>query len=173
LEPEIQKVFPTQQYEQSSQLFWNAGKKQPTQFVALSAEKTGADFQKPLVGRSATVADIDSDGDLDVLLVANGGKARLLRNDQKLGNHWLRIRLKDKANTGAIGATIEMDLGDGQKMMRTISTTRSYLSQTELTATFGLGDREPKELTVRWPDGSEQKVPIDKLDQVMTVEQSL
>jgi hypothetical protein len=173
LEPEIQKVFPTQQYEQSSQLFWNAGKKQPTQFVALSADKTGADFQKPLVGRSATVADIDSDGDLDVLLVANGGKARLLRNDQKLGNHWLRIRLKDKANTGAIGATIEMDLGDGQKMMRTISTTRSYLSQTELTATFGLGDREPKELTVRWPDGSEQKVPIDKLDQVMTVEQSL
>jgi len=173
LEPEIQKVFPTQQYEQSSQLFWNAGKKQPTQFVALSVEKTGADFQKPLVGRSATVADIDSDGDLDVLLVANGGKARLLRNDLKLGNHWLRIRLKDKANTGAIGATIEMDLGDGQKMMRTISTTRSYLSQTELTATFGLGDREPKELTVRWPDGSEQKVPIDKLDQVMTVEQSL
>lgn len=171
LEPEIQKVFPTQQYEQPSQLFWNAGKKQPTQFVALNAEKTGADFQKPMAGRSATVADIDGDGDLDVLLVANGGKARLLRNDQKLGNHWLRVRLKDKSNTGALGATILLDFGSDEKMQRTISTTRSYLSQTELTATFGLGNREPKEMTIRWPDGSEQKVPVDKLDQEMLVEQ--
>jgi hypothetical protein len=152
-------------------LFWNAGKKQPTQFVALNAEKTGADFQKPMVGRSATVGDIDGDGDLDVLLVANGGKARLLRNDQKLGNHWLRVRLKDKSNTGAIGATILLDFGSDEKMQRTISTTRSYLSQTELAATFGLGNREPKEMTIRWPDGSEQKVPIDKLDQEMLVEQ--
>jgi hypothetical protein len=171
LEPEIQKVFPTQQYEQAGQLFWNAGKKQPTQFVALSAEKTGPDFQKPMVGRSATLADIDSDGDLDILMVANGGKARLIRNDQKLGNHWLRVRLKDKANTGAIGAVIVIDFGNDEKMMRTISTTRSYLSQTELTATFGLGNREPKELKVLWPDGSEQKVPIEKLDSQMLIEQ--
>lgn len=171
LEPEIQKVFPTQQYEQPSQLFWNAGKKQPTQFVALAAEKTGPDFQKPMVGRSATVADIDSDGDLDVLLCANGGKATLLRNDQNQGNHWLRVRLKDKANTGAIGAMIVLDFGDDEKMIRTISTTRSYLSQTELIATFGLGNREPKEMTIRWPDGSEQKVPIDGLDRLLMVEQ--
>ncbi|MFZ4079755.1 MAG: CRTAC1 family protein [Pirellula sp.] len=171
LEPEIQKVFPTQQYQQPSQLFWNAGKKQPTQFYALDAEKTGADFQKPMVGRSVTVADIDGDGDLDVLLVANGGKARLLRNDQKLGNHWLRVQLRDKANTGALGAAIVLDFGSDEKMVRTISTTRSYLSQTERTATFGLGNREPKELTIRWPDGSEQKVPIDKLDREMLVEQ--
>jgi hypothetical protein len=95
----------------------------------------------------------------------------LLRNDQKLGNHWLRVRLKDKSNTGALGATILLDFGSDEKMQRTISTTRSYLSQTELTATFGLGNREPKEMTIRWPDGSEQKVPIDKLDQEMLVEQ--
>lgn len=171
LEPEIQKVFPTQQYEQPSQLFWNAGKKQPTQFVALTSEKTGADFQKPMVGRSATVADIDSDGDLDVLLCANGGRARLLRNEQNLGNHWLRVKLKDKANTGAIGAMIVLDFGNDEKMMRTISTTRSYLSQTELTATFGLGSREPKEMTIRWPDGSEQKVPVEGVDRQLLVEQ--
>jgi len=171
LEPEIQKVFPTQQYEQPSQLFWNAGKKQPTQFVALATEKTGPDFQKPMVGRSATFADIDSDGDLDVLFCANGGRARLLRNEQSQGNHWLRVRLKDKANTGAIGAVIVLDFGSDEKMMRTISTTRSYLSQTELTATFGLGNREPKEMTIRWPDGSEQKVPIEGLDRLLLVEQ--
>jgi len=45
------------------------------------------------------------------------------------------------------------------------------LSQTELTATFGLGNREPKELKVLWPDGSEQKVPIEKLDSQMLIEQ--
>jgi hypothetical protein len=66
---------------------------------------------------------------------------------------------------------IVIDFGNDEKMMRTISTTRSYLSQTELTATFGLGNREPKELKVLWPDGSEQKVPIEKLDSQMLIEQ--
>ncbi len=171
LEPEIQKVYATQQYEQPCQLFWNAGKKQPTQFIALGEDKTGKMFQAPMVGRGATYADIDADGDLDLLFVANGGKARLLRNDQKSGNHWLRVRLKDKAKTGAIGARLEMDFGDGEKMVRTISSTRSYLSGTELTATFGLADRKPSNLKIRWPDGSEQSLPIDQIDREWVIEQ--
>jgi hypothetical protein len=124
-----------------------------------------------MVGRGATYADIDADGDLDLLFVANGGKARLLQNDQKSGNHWLRVRLQDKAKTGAIGARIEMDFGDGEKMVRTISSTRSYLSGTELTATFGLADRKPSNLKIRWPDGSEQTLPVEQLDREWLIEQ--
>lgn len=171
LEPEIQKVYPTQQYEQPCQLFWNAGKKQPTQFIALGEEKTGKAFQVPMVGRSATYADIDADGDLDLLFVANGGKARLLRNEQKTGNHWLRVRLQDRAKTGGIGSRIEIDFGNDEKMVRTISSTRSYLSAVELAATFGLGERVPKELKVQWPDGSEQIYPIDQIDREIVIEQ--
>jgi hypothetical protein len=176
LEPEIQKVYPTQQYEQPSQLFWNAGKRQATQLVALNAEKTGADFQRPMVGRGATYADIDGDGDLDLLLIANGGPARLLRNDQATNNGWLRVKLKDKANTGAIGALVTIPiLEEGkevEKLVRCIAATRSYLSQSELTATFGLGARKPTEMRVRWPDGSEQTVPIEAINTTVVVEQT-
>lgn len=168
LEPEIQKVQPTQQFEQPAQLFWNSGR----QLMLLDAKKTGEAFQKPMVGRAATYADIDNDGDLDILLVANGGPARLLRNDQKLGNNWLRVKLKDKANTGAIGSTIVIQLDDKQKLTRCVNPTRSYISQAELTATFGLGKVTPKEMIVTWPDGTKQTVAIEKVNTTIEIEQA-
>jgi hypothetical protein len=171
LEPEIQKVYPTQQYEQPPQLFWNAGKKQPTQLVSLTEDRTGPDFQKPMVGRAATYADIDGDGDLDLLLVANGGAPRLLRNDINNKHHWLRVKLNDRAKTGAIGATITIPLPNGENLLRIVSPTRSYLSQTELIATFGLGTHEPKEMKITWPDGTKQSVAIERVDQLLVIDQ--
>lgn len=171
LEPEIQKVYPTQQYEQPPQLFWNAGKKQPTQLVALNTEKTRRDFQKPMVGRGSAYADIDGDGDLDLLLIANGGPSRLLRNDMKTENKWLRVRLNDRAKTGAIGATITIPLENGEKLVRCISPTRGYLSQAELTATFGLGNQTPKEMQILWPNGDQQTVSIDQLNVLRVIDQ--
>jgi hypothetical protein len=154
LEEDIHKVQETQQYEQPPQLFWNCGREHATEFLLLSAEKSGADFVRPMVGRGAAYADIDGDGDLDVLLTAVGAAPRLLRNDQKLGHHWLRIMLAPSAtNRDAVGATIEIQ-HDGVVQRRFISPTRSYLSQCELPATFGLG-ASPKvdRLMVRWPSG--------------------
>ncbi len=171
LEPDIQKMQPTQQFAQPPQLFWNAGRKQLTQLIELGADKTGDAFQQPMVGRGCTYADIDGDGDLDLLFIANGGPARLFRNEQSLGNHWLRVALKDKHNTGAIGAVIEIQLANSQLLTRSISSTRSYLSQVELTATFGLGQEKPQSLTITWPDGSKQTVAIPELDTTMSVEQ--
>ncbi len=171
LEPEIQKVYPTQQFEQPPQLFWNAGKRQPTQFIPLGEDKTGPDFQKPMVGRGLTCADIDNDGDLDVLVVANGGPPRLFRNDQQLGNHWLRVQLLDRAKTGAIGATVTIPMEGGEKVVRNIAPTRSYASQFELIATFGLGHTIPTEMKIDWPDGTQQTVAIEGVDRLITIEQ--
>jgi hypothetical protein len=94
-----------------------------------------------------------------------------LRNDQKTQHGWLRVRLKDKANTGAIGSTITLRTAKDEILARCITPTRSYLSQAELTATFGLGDRKPEELTVQWADGTVQVVPIEKLNQLLVIEQ--
>ncbi len=134
--------------------------------------KTGAAFQRPIVGRAAAYADIDSDGDIDLLFVGNGQQALLYRNDQSLGNNWLRVKLKGKANNPeAIGATITIENGNA-KLHRLVSPTRSYLSQCELPATFGFGAGKPSKLTVQWADGSEQSVEIPKLNVLMTVEQN-
>lgn len=172
LEPEIQKVHPTQQFEQPPQLFWNAGKKQPTQLVALTEDRTGPDFQRPMVGRAATFADIDGDGDIDLLFVANDGPPRLLRNEVSSKHHWLRVKLNDRAKTGAIGATVTIPLANGENLMRIISPTRSYLSQSELTTTFGLGTHEPKEMKITWPDGKQQTVAIEQWDRLMVIDQA-
>jgi len=102
LENDINIVQPSQTYAQSPQLFWNCGETCSTRFIEVS---DSGDLTDPLVGRGATYADIDADGDLDIVVVQNGRRAVLLRNDQQLGHHWLRLRLEGRgSNRSAIGA---------------------------------------------------------------------
>jgi hypothetical protein len=173
LENDIQKVQRSQQYAQPPQLFWNAGVQSPAEFVAVPKELTGTDFSKPLVGRGAAFADIDGDGDLDVLLTATGGAPRLLRNDETLGHHWLRLKLTGvKCNRDAIGAVVEVEC-NGIVQSRQVMPARSYLSQVELPVTFGLGAATSVErVTIRWPDGSVQEVADVAIDRLLTIEQA-
>ena len=172
LEEDIEKVQQSQHYEQPPHLFWNCGSEADSEFMLVPEANCGDDFSKPLVGRGATYADIDGDGDLDVLITAIGSRPRLLRNDQSLDHHWLRVKLHGtKANHDAIGAWIEADVA-GETLVRAVMPTRSYLSQVELPVTIGLGDATNIErLTIRWPDGSRQQVPDVEVDRLIEVEQ--
>lgn len=171
LESEISKVQPNQHYAQAPLYFWNAGAKGGTELVKLDVDQVGKAALEPMVGRGAAYADLDGDGDLDLVLVANGGLPRVLRNDQKLGNHWLRVKLKGgQANRDAIGAQVRVDSSAG-KQTRCVSTTRSYLSQCELPLTFGLGtSSDSVSIEIQWPDGTVQKVDNLVVDQLHTVE---
>jgi hypothetical protein len=160
LEPEIAKVQAGQQYPQPAQLFWNTG--DPARvFEPVTAEAAGTDLIRPLVGRGCAYLDFDGDGDLDVVLVENNGRARLLRNDTKLGNKFVRLTLVGDgktSNASAIGAQITIEAG-GQTYHRDIAGTRGYLSQSELPLTIGLGSAGSiDKITVRWP-GKEAAVP--------------
>lgn len=172
LEDEISKLQASQTYAQPPKLYWNCGLDQSSEIVPLSAEKLGKDFVQPMVGRGASYADIDGDGDLDVLLTASRGPARLLRNDQKLGHHWLRLKLVGSgSNPEAIGAWVEVHVGD-QVMQRQVMPTRSYLSQTELPVTFGLGKADkPDKVIIRWPNGKRQEVARPEIDKLQTIRQ--
>src|SRR5262245_12422552 len=153
LEPEITKVQSDQQYAQPPQLFWNTGDQQRL-FEPVTAGDTGKDFFRPLVGRGCAYLDYDGDGDLDVVLVENNGRARLLRNDTNLGNKFIRLSLVGDgktANTSAIGAQVTIEAG-GKTYRREVAGARGYLSQSELPLTLGLGTTDTvNKVTVRWP----------------------
>jgi hypothetical protein len=159
IEPEIAKIQGGQSYLQPAQLFWNTGEDKPV-YEPVPREKCGDDLLKPLVGRGCAYLDYDGDGDLDVAIVGNGGEARLLRNDTKLGHHYVRLRLEGTAgNRSAIGARVTAVI-DGVTVERTVAGARGYLSQSEFPVTLGLGKATKVEkVTVRWPgkDGKPQE----------------
>ncbi len=141
-------------YAQPPHLFLNLGNGKFQDVVATS----GADFAAPRVGRGLAFADFDRDGDVDLLLTTNNGPAYLFRNDVSSGNRFLRLHLTGtKSNRDAIGAVVRIYHG-GETQMRTVRAGSSYLSQSELPLTFGVGkaDRIDR-LTVEWPSGGTQE----------------
>src|SRR5262249_49907996 len=139
LEEEISKIQKSQTYAQPAQLFWNTGAGSGATFVPVSPDKAGQDLFKAIVGRGSAFADIDGDGDLDLVLTQVGGPPLLLRNDQNLKHHWIRLKLVGtKGNRDAIGAQINVSIGK-QTLPRIVMPARSYLSQSELPVTIGLG----------------------------------
>ena len=115
--------------------------------------------------------DLDGDGDLDIVLVGNGQPARLLRNDQQFGHHWLRVKLQGTtSNRDAIGSWVTLRLKNGTVLRPQVMPTGSYLSQVELPLTFGLGKSgEIESLEVIWPNGKTTKHPIEKTDHQITL----
>jgi enediyne biosynthesis protein E4 len=141
-------------YAQSPQLFLNDGQ---GKFRDVAGE-IGGGFTQPKVGRGLAYGDFDRDGDLDLLMTTNNGPAYLFRNDQAGGNKSIRIRLVGtKSNRDAIGARVRIFYGESSQS-RLVKGGSSYLSQSELPLTFGLGKREKIDrLVIDWPNGGTEE----------------
>lgn len=169
LDEDITRLQESQEYRQPAQLFWN---NQGDGFLVATENEITGDLFKPLVGRGSAYADMDGDGDLDVVFTQAHGAPLLLRNDQGLDHHWLRLKLMGKGgNQHGIGAQVKVHAG-GQVQARWVMPTRSYLSQSEVTLTFGLGQADQVEtIEVTWPDGKSQTLrPEGKINQLLTIE---
>ncbi len=118
------------------------------------AARVGADFARPRVGRGLACGDFDRDGDVDVLMTTNAGPAVLFRNDQTGGNRGVRLTLVGTtSNRDAIGARVRVMAG-GVVQSRLVKSGSSYLSQSELPLTFGLGRRDRADrVVIDWPSG--------------------
>jgi len=137
-------------YAQPPQLFLNDGH---GKFRDVAAE-VGGGFDKPRVGRGLAYGDFDRDGELDILLTTNNGPAVLFRNDQLAGNHSIRFEFHGtESNRDALGTTVRIFAGDLQQT-RMVRGGSSYLSQSELPVTFGLGKRDKIDrVVISWPGG--------------------
>jgi len=174
IEPDISKVTPTQAYRQAPRLFWQrVGAAGKGSFIPMPAEAVGADFQQPLAGRGSAFADIDGDGDLDVVVTQVGGPPVLFRNDLAPGANWVRIKLEGKrSNRSAIGAKVRLRSG-GRVFNQQVMPTRGYLSQSEPVLTFGLGESERiDEVVVTWPGGRRQTVQGVRARELATIVES-
>jgi enediyne biosynthesis protein E4 len=138
-------------YAQRPQLFRNLGTGKFREIMP----PEGAALTRQIIGRGAAYADYDGDGDLDILITTNQGPAYLLRNDTIRGSHFIRLKTQGThSNKDGIGARVKVYTGREvlQKMVRTGS---SYLSQSELTLTFGLGaSTSIDKIQILWPSGS-------------------
>ncbi len=145
----VHEFQPDVTYKEPPLLFHNEG----TTFREVAASH-GADLVKPMVARGTAYADIDGDGDLDVLIMQLDGKPRLLRNDGGNANHWLRVRtVGTRSNRDGIGAKVVAE-GGGSRKVRWVKSGSSFLSAPELTLTFGLGQSSfVDKLTITWPSG--------------------
>ena len=152
IEPEISRVQASQQYKQPPQLFWNCGGACRRDFVLV--EQSSGDLHKTGVGRGAAYGDIDNDGDLDVVITNVGGVPHLLRNDTPQDANWLQISLRfTSPNLYGIGSRIQLRTNTGMQT-RTMTRTRSYLTQVDASVHFGLGEEGTVvEILVEWPNG--------------------
>ncbi|MEZ5974573.1 MAG: CRTAC1 family protein [Planctomycetota bacterium] len=145
LEPDIALVSSSTSYRQKPQMFVNTGDK--GRFADLSAQ-CGEVFQKEFVGRGMALGDLDLDGDVDVVVAELGGPAQVWLNDNPSGRKSLRLRLRGKApNVDAIGARVTVE-GGPFPQTTWVRTGNAYLSQHELTLTFGLGAVQKANVTV-------------------------
>src|SRR5437588_1425527 len=167
IENEIERVQKRVSYAEPPHLFRNLG---GGKFQEVT-EQMGTGFAAPKVARAAAYADIDNDGALDLLVTTHDGRAYLFHN-QAGTNHSLRIKLVGtKSNHDGIGSVVRVASG-GDKQWQMLKSGSSYLSQSELVLTFGLGGKiKADSAEIQWPSGQVDKLSDVPSGQTLTIQE--
>jgi hypothetical protein len=144
----------------------------------------GPAFQLSEVGRGAAFGDVDHDGDIDVVVNNNNGRARLLINNIGNRSHWIGLRLVGGPQRAALpgaaphgvarpfqgrdmlGARVAIVLDNGTTLWRRARSDGSYASANDPRVLVGLGQStHVAKVRVVWPGGTTEEwtnVPVDR-----------
>jgi hypothetical protein len=158
IDEEINRVQPKVTFAQAPFLFRNLGGAGKRGAFSDASKTVGAAFQKALVARGTAYADIDRDGDLDVVVNNNHGAAVLYMNEGGNKASWVSFRLEGvSSNKSGLGAVVRLEMANG-KQWRSVTSGASYCSQSDLALHFGLGGEQTvKAVEVEWPSGKKQR----------------
>jgi hypothetical protein len=166
-EPDVCRSEPGQAFRAVPQMLWNRGRAWvPAPFPGAE----GGAWATPLVARGVAVADLDGDGNSDVVIAQNSGPAILLHNDQRSGRPWLRIALiATRTQWEAGGARVEVHT-PRRVQVRTMTPAMGYMAQSESVLDFGLEeDARVRKIVIRWPSGKRQEVRPEAINQTLVI----
>jgi len=126
------------------------------------------------VSNGAAYADLDNDGDLDLVVNNMGERASVYRNNNIAKNNYLNIKLKGlKGNTNAIGSRADIVYNNGKHQTLEQQPIRGYLSAMEPVLHFGVGkDSMIAAVTLRWPNGNYTVLKNVKANQTITIDEA-
>ena len=119
---------------------------------------------------ASAYADLDRDGDLDLVTANLEEEISIYRNNAE-GGHHLQVNLVGtRSNRRGVGARVELTLGDGSSLVRTVDPMTGFKSSNDPLVHFGLGNRKDvARLTVRWPSGTVQTLEKPAADHLHTM----
>ncbi len=131
------------------------------------AEKLG--FTEKTFSNGSAYADLDNDGDLD-LVINNVNQAALLYQNNTIGNSYLKVKfLGSEKNKFGIGAKVIIRAND-KIFVKENFTNRGFQSSIEPNLTFGLGSIDSIDsLIVIWPDGKAETLLHTTVNQTISL----
>lgn len=152
--------------EQPAQVFRNLGS---GRFQEVGGS-LGPAVTRPRIGRGVAVADLDNDGDPDLVQSNMNGAPDILRNDRRTTHHWIRIRcLGSSGEFPLLGTQVRVVAG-GRTQVGEFRSASGYLSQSDSRLLFGLGTASRVDrLEVRWPDGGASRLDGQAVDREIVV----
>lgn len=130
-------------------------------------------LSKKAISNGATYADLDNDGDLDLIINNLGEQATVYRNntEKDSGNSYLSIQLQDTGlNRFGIGAKVVVETVTGKKQFVEMSPARGFQSSVDPVLHFGFGiDSIIKQIIVYWPNGKASSYNNIKINSLLTL----